>query len=932
MKSVFEKTKSIYKIVFFLFMIVMLTSTSVFAEENDVKTVRVGWYQSDMFQEGMDDDQEKSGYCYDYLQKVSNFTRWRYEYVYGDWAELFHMLQNGDIDILGGVSWTEERQESMLFPDAAMGTDQYYLYKHDYDADISITDLSTLSGKKAGGITDNRISSYMERWIEENGVDIEIIYFDSFEEQQEAFEKGEIDLLGQTIFNALEIDGLSIVAKLGEEPFYLAVNKLRDDLTEELNQAVVSMMETYPFILQNLQYDNYGVSNFGKALTVAEQQWISQHETLTVGYYDNYLPYSDKNEEGETVGVVVDVMQGIMDVLELNGSISLQYVAYENYQDMVDSLKQGNIDIAFPVNGNLWQLEQDGICGSAPVISGSETFLYKGTYEADKIHRIAVNKNNGMQIAFSQRVFPQAELYLCDSIEKCLDAVINEEADGTVLNTLRAELVKSDSKYSSLSTLWMQDQEDRCFGIDDTEIELLMLINRGLNHLGTSFAIDNSYKYVSGLQRYDIVDFIKDHLFEVGAAIALFAAVVISILVWNIRRKERYIKEIAELREKAEEASKAKSLFLFNMSHDIRTPMNAIIGYNRLLKKNKDNPEKIEDYSRKIDMSSEFLLSLINSVLEVARIESGNAEIKEEIWSPEQFNDALFSIFEEQMHKKNITFTRNINVVSKYVYCDPVKLREIFLNILSNAYKYTPEGGCVTMRLEELPLEREGYAEFCATITDTGIGISEEFLPHIFEEFTREKTVTDNRIDGTGLGLPIVKNMVDLLGGTIEVRSKQGEGTVVTVTIPLRIAGEPDTHVEEDMENYAGRFAGRRVLLAEDNDLNAEIAEEVFKEIGLEVERAVDGVACVEMLSGAEAGYYDLIFMDIQMPRMNGYEATRKIRTISDKTKAAIPIIAMTANAFSVDTRNAFEAGMNGHLAKPIDIQKLMETLADFLV
>lgn len=391
-------------------------------------------------------------------------------------------------------------------------------------------------------------------------------------------------------------------------------------------------------------------------------------------------------------------------------------------------------------------------------------------------------------------------------------------------------------------------------------------------------------------------------------------------------------KELAEAKRMAESASRAKTEFLFNMSHDIRTPMNAIVGFTNLLEQHIDEKEKVQNYIRKIQVSSEFLLSLINNVLEMARIESGKMTLDATIWNVEQFNDALVSVFEEQIRQKNLTFTREINIVHEDVVCDALKLKEIYLNILSNAIKYTPEGGSISMKLSELPSEQENVGIFRCVISDTGIGMSEEFLTQIFEEFTRAKTVTESKIAGSGLGMPIVKRLVEFMGGTIAVESKLGSGTTVTVSIPHKIADRKAVEeMRKHMSAYADvTFSGEKVLLAEDNDLNAEIAEEILGGVGLQVERAKDGIECVHMVQEAAEDYYDIILMDIQMPNLNGYDATKKIRQLSGP-KGRIPIVAMTANAFEEDKKNAQEAGMNGHIAKPIEIPKLIEVLQSFL-
>ena len=418
-----------------------------------------------------------------------------------------------------------------------------------------------------------------------------------------------------------------------------------------------------------------------------------------------------------------------------------------------------------------------------------------------------------------------------------------------------------------------------------------------------------------------------------GILIAALVSGVLTVGYWQYemqRYKEAlYAEKIERAAKRAEEASEAKTRFHFNMSHDIRTPMNAIIGFSDLLEKHLDDKEKVHDYIKKIQLSGSFLLSLINYVLEMARIESGKATLRTEVGDAQELLGALNAVFEPAVEKKRLKYNCTLDVEHRFIICDVTKVREIVLNIISNSVKYTPEGGSVTVQIKEIPWEKEGWTAYRILVEDTGIGMGAEYLPHIFEEFTRERTSTESKVVGAGLGLPIVKALIDLMGGTIQVESERGKGSKFEVILPFEIASEEevkDSYVKKEEKPY-NRSKEKRILLAEDNELNAEIAITILEENGFKVERAEDGCKCVELFSEKPAGYYSTILMDIQMPNMDGYTASRKIRGMEREDAKAIPIIALTANAFDEDRNKAFAAGMNGHIAKPIDVGRMVRTI-----
>ena len=418
--------------------------------------------------------------------------------------------------------------------------------------------------------------------------------------------------------------------------------------------------------------------------------------------------------------------------------------------------------------------------------------------------------------------------------------------------------------------------------------------------------------------------------------LSLLIALLLSFGYWQYaqqREKDRiYARKIEKSAEKARLANDAKTRFLFNMSHDIRTPMNAIIGFSELLEEHIQEPEKAKNYIHKIKASSKFLLSLINDILEMSRIESGKATLSLAPINSRRLLESLEAVFEPATRKKKLKYFCNLKIQHEYIVCDETKLQEIFLNILGNSVKYTPDGGSISLTVTELPSPKEGYAFTRIIIEDTGIGMSEEYLPHIFEEFTRERTSTESKVVGAGLGLPIVKALVELMNGSIQVESKLGEGTRTTIELSFPIAAKEQVNSlsAKAVPGELKRYQGNRILLAEDNDLNAEIAITILEENGFLVERAEDGQICIEMLKKHQEQYYTLILMDIQMPNMNGLDASMAIRKMPGR-RSQIPIIAMTANVFEEDKRKALEAGMDAHIAKPIDVQVLLDAIGQIL-
>ena len=417
-------------------------------------------------------------------------------------------------------------------------------------------------------------------------------------------------------------------------------------------------------------------------------------------------------------------------------------------------------------------------------------------------------------------------------------------------------------------------------------------------------------------------------VFLVAISIAVLATAICYLMLHRKQREKLYTEEIRKSAEKARKANEAKTRFLFNMSHDIRTPMNAIVGFSGLLEKSIHDEKKSLDYIKKIRVSSDILLTIINQVLEMARIESGKITLNSESVNIREMVEAMNTVFESSLTKKSLEYQCSLNVVHDQILCDKTKMEEIILNVVSNSIKYTNPHGKITVSIDELDSEDEKNANYKVVVEDNGIGMSQDYLPHIFEEFSREHTSTETRVAGTGLGLPIVKSLVDRMGGTIEVESEEGKGTrfIMKFSFPVSLENQVREKEKQNIPDITEKLEGKRILLAEDNELNAEIAETVLEETGIKVKHVEDGIQCIEELKKMPEKYYDVILMDVQMPNMDGYTATQRIRDLDD-SRAEIPIIAMTANAYDEDRRKAQEAGMDGFLAKPLDVDEMMRLL-----
>ena len=1047
------------------------------AETASAKVVRVGSFE-DTFNY-VNEKGARKGYGYELLETLSGYTGWQFEYVTCDWSDCFEKLKNGEIDIIGGISYTEDRTQEMLFSDEPMGVEKYYLYADLSRADISASDFKTLNGKKIGVLMGTEPEVMLAEWEEKYGLKTEHVNISNNEDVKQKLANHEIDCFVSLEESFWAERGISTITRVGESGIYYAINKNRPDIKEELDDAMRALDEAVPFYTADL-YKRYFSMDYTPILTGEEKAWLRKHGAIRMGFLASDSGVSTYDPAtGEFTGVITDYIQFAADCLG-NQELEFQLVGYDSKEAELDALKSGEIDMIFHCdqNPNLAE-EYHFACTNTTWTSNLMAVTNKQHFNENNVNRIAVPQNKLSLKKYLAFYYPQWEIVDCDTQEDAARLVKDGQADCFVTG------ISSENKYSkkySFYSVPLVNPVRSCFAVNSGNRSLLSILNKTIKAMPVNMLAGALAMYKSSARKVTLSDFIKDNFFKVMLISSIAVAVVlltILMLLQKARKAEAAARKAAsdtqELNaklqvavEKAESANRAKSTFLSNMSHDIRTPMNAIIGFTTLALSNIDDTDRVKDYLGKTLASSNHLLSLINDVLDMSRIESGKIHLEEvEVNLSDVLHD-LKTIVSGQIYAKQLELYMDaMDVTDEDVYCDKTRLNQILLNLLSNAIKFTPAGGTVSVRVRQLAGKVRGCGQYEFRIKDNGIGMSQEFAQKIFEPFERERTSTVSRIQGTGLGMAITKNIVDMMGGTIEVQTAQGKGTEFTVCVPMRAQTEqrpvekiteleglkalvvdddfntcdsvtkmlvkvgmraewtlsgkeavlrarqsiemsdvyhayiidwrlPDMNgievtrqirslhddtpiiiltaydwsdieveakaagvtafcakpmfmsdLRETLMSALGQkqtdavqgllpdknadFKGKHILLVEDNELNREIAQEILREYGFLVDTAENGAVAVEKVSTAAPGSYDLVLMDVQMPIMDGYTATRKIRALDDPARAKLPILAMTANAFDEDRRNALESGMNGFLSKPIVIDDLVQELRKIL-
>ena len=1065
-----------------------------FAADSEDIRVRVGYYENEVFQEGAQEGAVKYGYAYEYYQKLSEYTGWKYEYVYGEFSDLYQMLLDGEIDFLSGLAWREDREPLIGYPDAPMGNESYNLVKHDVDDDMSI-DPVTLTGKKIG-VLDSAMATGLQEFLDSHGVQAETILFRDYEPLFAAFDSHEIDVLAAEGDGAYGRAHAELLYPFGTSDYYLCVSKSNPELLAKLNEAQTELSVNEPNYINSLRSKYYPVTISSRAFSEAEKQWLAEHTQLRVGYLNNYLPYSGTDTSGSATGLVRDLVPRMLESLNI-GHIQVTFIGFDSYDGMITALGTGEIDTAFPVGGGMYYSEENGIFQTTAVVSTATQLVHNGEYTENTTAHFAVNENNSMQYYFVLTYYPNAQVTFYSSIDACLKAVSEGAVGCTTLNGLRANDILRNSRYDGLSLLQTTYNDDRCFGVQIGNAGLLRLLNRGISVFGTESAQNLAFRYTDQLYTYTIGDMIRDNLVLFVCIILVVAALVILLLFRSVKRSKRALEDkenarkalekanaeleesqqakqreleerlalqeqlleqqsrqeqqdrmitalasdyrcvyhvdldqndavcyradpndhdqtpegihfpfherfvwyaehsvtesyregflqfiepervrealakepiivyrylaqregkeyyemirmagvrhaedrddhtvhavglgltiidsemretmaknqtLAEALDAAEQANRAKTAFLSNMSHEIRTPMNAIIGLGSLAMRNEALLPETREYLEKIGGSARHLLGLINDILDMSRIESGRMVIRKEEFSFRTMLEQINTMVMSQCGEKGLKYECKVmGGLNDYYIGDDMKLKQVLINILSNAIKFTDAPGSVTLSVERTAVyEDQSTVKF--VVKDTGIGMSKEFLPKIFDSFTQEDSSRNNRYGSTGLGMAITKNIVELMNGAIFVESEKGKGTEFTVIVTLKNSEHQET---------AGSFINpkdMRVLVVDDEEIAAEHARLVLDEVGIKADISLSGREALDMLEIARTKLtpYNLVLLDWKMPEMDGLEVARQIRARYAKETT---VIILTSFNWDEIMDEALHIGVDSFLAKPL--------------
>lgn len=897
-----------------------IAPVQAFADDSSqpVKTVRVGWLvNNEGFQNGTPGER-LSGWGYEYLQTLSYYTPgWRYEYVSGTFTELMDMLEAGEIDLMPNISYSEERAQKLLFSSNPEGTERYYIYARPDRDDLAKGDPQALQGLTIGYNSGVMQTIVGQQWLANEGIACTYREYDGGSVLFDALANGEVDAI--IMNDTISSPEASPMFYVGSSDYYFAVPKSRPDLMDNINSAMAAINRVNPRYNDEVK-SNYSAQNSGSSsLTGDERAWLkANNNTITLGYITGKLPYCNEDEDGKMEGSLASLATTLHDKF----GITVKTVAFDSYKMMSKALSKGSIDVALPVYRDYWFAEQSGVVQSVSLGTISLTAIHSGSNLNKDLQNIACTKSSFINRNVLESLFPTATVTEYRSDDEAFDALRRGTARCVVAPSSRVKTLGDRYDLEGYETVELPDTCELSCWISRGKPVLLGIINKGIVNAGESLSASSYSPTSYSAQESDAFRLLYRNRIVIAAVVICILLTGIVILVWSLHRAQKE-------QQKADAANAAKTAFLTRMSHDIRTPLNGILGLIEIEELKDGDMQAARESRAKARVAANHILSLINDILEMGKIEDRKLTLEHAPFNLKELCDDTLVLCKLRASDNGITMQDNSlpYATGPYMIGSPTHIRQIIINLLDNSIKYNKRGGSVTFSSKTKPLD-DGRALFCFSVSDTGIGMAPEFLKHIYEPFAQEGDDARSKFQGTGMGMPIVKSLIELMGGTIEISSEVGVGSTFNVQIPLDIDKNPQARADTVEGVLDCSLADMNVLLAEDNELNAEIAQTLLESEGIVVTRAADGNEAVDLYVGRPAGSFDAILMDIMMPGMDGYEATRAIR-LSEKVDAAdIPIIALTANAFAEDAKAAHDAGMNAHLSKPLDFNKLKNILA----
>ena len=914
-------------------MLAALLPASAIAQQGRGKVVRVGLFEDTYHK--VNADGELYGYGYEYLQKIASYTGWTIEYVEADWYTCFDKLASGEIDILNGISYTDERSQEMLFSTLPMAEERYFLYGDSRDLKIDPADAHSVSGKTVGVMEGAIPEDVLNAWEKDNGVTTNHTQITTAEDVLANLEAGAMDCF-VSVEEVWDQDYVTPLLYIGSSDVYFAINQGRTDIKKELDGAMARISSTDPFYNDAL-YEKYFAAPTPAVVTDDERSWIEAHGPIRVGFIIGDVNIGEVDEAtGEVGGVICDYIEYARNCLGDDVTLEFETCGYENMEAELTALANGEIDMIFKVpHNNHYVAEYNLSLSDTTLEIPYSAVSLPGSFDQFGDVTVAIPTDNWVKKWYVECCYPSWTIVDCDSVADAARMVRNGQADCFLNRSGTARRYVKDSAYQ---VNMLKYDISTSFGVRRQDTALLSILNKTVAAMPDGLLDNALTTYDNESSSVTLAEFVRDNLADVvvvAAALALAFGTV--LFAWRktksdaVRQRETdeaYQRELVAAKQAAEMANATKTDFLRRMSHDIRTPINGIRGMVQIAGHNEGDPEKLKDCNEKIWKATDHLLSLVNDVLDMNKLESGQFTVRHEPFVLSQILDEVNAIAEAQAAEHGVTFIAQDpgEVEHDYLVGSPVYLQRIFSNFLTNAVKYNRPGGFVRVYGRELSFDgKTALYEFVCE--DNGIGMSEEFLEHAFEAFSQEgQAEARTTYSGTGLGLSISKSLIELLGGEVELTSKLGEGTRVVFRIPFEVAEESDC--DERQADYAGvRFDGVRMLLVEDNDLNAEIATFMLERRGMEVTRVENGRLAVDALAACPSDY-DVVFMDVMMPVMDGLAATREIR---GSLGCDVPIFAMTANAFTDDVQRSLDAGMDEHLTKPLREDDIVKALLKHL-